>query len=312
MIRRVQVSNFQSLVDLDLELGPLTVIEGRSSSGKSALMRALRAVASNVRGASVITRGAAGMAITVDTDTHRVALTRGHNDGGRYEIVDLTTGNQQTYTKLGGGVPPAVTAALRIAPAGTASLSFAGQHDGPFMLQESGASVARVLGELTNVATILRAVQEANRRRLERKGVLTTRERDLEAKRLQAAGYVTLKARLAARAEAERLAATAQDLDTRRARLDGLTQRLVVAEAVLQRAAAAPPVPDDAPMLAAAAKLDSFRTHVGRMITSNNALAAAATAATLAEQAEAEAHDALHAALAAAGMCPTCGQSVAP
>lgn len=311
MITRVTIRHFQSLVDVDLELGPLTIIEGRSSSGKSALMRAIRAAASNVRGPAVITRGTTDMAITVHTDTHLITLARGHNDGGRYHIVERATGKEQTYTKLGGAVPAAVTAALRIAPAGAASLNFAGQHDGPYMLQDSGAAVARTLGELTNVSTILRAVQEANRRRLERRGVLHTREQDLAERHRQAAAYATLPARLAARTEAERVAVVAQEADARRTRLHGLTQRLAVAQAVLDRAAAAPPVPDDQPLQAAAARLADFQTLVRRLVATNNAVAGATNAAQLAETAETQAHEALHAALTAAGTCPTCGQAVA-
>ena len=47
MIERVHIQGFQSLADVDLELGGFTVIQGKSNSGKSAFIRALRAVVTN-------------------------------------------------------------------------------------------------------------------------------------------------------------------------------------------------------------------------------------------------------------------------
>lgn len=55
-LRGVHIANFQSLQDVDLELGPITIITGDNSKGKSALVRALQAVAFNRAGADFITR----------------------------------------------------------------------------------------------------------------------------------------------------------------------------------------------------------------------------------------------------------------
>jgi len=42
MITRLQVRNFKSLRDIDLELGPLNVLVGPNMSGKSNILDALR------------------------------------------------------------------------------------------------------------------------------------------------------------------------------------------------------------------------------------------------------------------------------
>lgn len=49
MIRRIQIKNFGSLLDVDVELGPLTVLVGPNAAGKSMFLRALRALAKLLR-----------------------------------------------------------------------------------------------------------------------------------------------------------------------------------------------------------------------------------------------------------------------
>lgn len=165
MISKVSIRNFQSLKKVDLELGPFTVIVGNSATGKSALIRALKAVASNVRGTSLVTSGESTLSVSVQSEVWKLTLEKGTSSNS-YRVCDLTTGTDKEYTKLAGEVPEEVTALLGIEPvADGRSVNFAGERDQPFLLDESGQQVAKVLGDLTNVATILEAIREANRRR---------------------------------------------------------------------------------------------------------------------------------------------------
>ena len=309
MIERIEIHNWQSLSHVDLALGRLSVIVGPSSSGKTSLIRALRAVASNVRGAGHITRGARNAAITVHTGAHIVTLER-TEASGCYRLVDVGTGQETLFTKLAGGVPAQITAALGIAPVptGGTSLHVAGQFDRPYLLDDTGAAVARVLGELTNVTTILEAVREANRRRAALAATLRTREGDLHDKVSRAAAYADLPARLHARVRAEAAAETATALHARCTRLRTATEALAVADGVVDRHRSAPPLPDDAALGAAAATLHRFKAGVRAWIATTNALVLASTAAAEAERAETAAKEDLTGALRAAGRCPTCGQ----
>lgn len=312
MIEKVSIRNWQSLRAVDLDLGRFTVIVGASSSGKTALMRALRAVASNVRGAGAITRGAKAAAITVHTHEHIVTLER-TEAAGLYRVVTLATGEEQVFTKLAGGVPQAVTDALGIAPvpATGTSVNFAGQFDRPFLLDDSGANVARELGELTNVTTILQAVREANRRRASFAATLKTREADLVNLREQATSFAGLRARLAACERAEQIAGHATDLAGRIERLRKATDTLAVAESVLTRSRV-PGVPADTAMLAAHARLVAYRGLLRDWMTANNAMAASGAAVDQAAAAETRLHDELHTTLVAAGTCPTCQRPIQP
>lgn len=312
MLERVEIHGWQSLRSATLELGRFTVIVGASSSGKSALIRALRAVSSNMRGSGQITRGAKKAAITVRTDRHVVTLERAETSGC-YRIVDTATGAEQVFTKLAGQVPDEVTAALRIAPTptGGTSINFAGQFDRPYLLDESGATVARVLGELTNITTIFEAVREANRRRNDHAATLRTRQVDVDRLRGQLGRFTNLPTRLALCENAETTARAAQDTASRIKRLRWATDTLTAAEAVLARQAALPEVPDPAGVLDTASRLTRCTALLRALVTATTRAAAAHAAIGDHSAAEATLHQQLHDTLTTAGMCPTCLRPVA-
>jgi rRNA maturation endonuclease Nob1 len=206
---------------------------------------------------------------------------------------------------LAGGVPEAVTSTLRIQP----GLNIAGQFDRPYLLDDSAANVARVLGELTNVSTLFDAVREANRRRAAAAATLRTREADLAELIESSRSYAGLADRLAACQAAEEHAEAAAQLQDRVTRLSAALGALSVAEGVLARTTV-PQVPDDSAVQHAAAKLDRLRTLLDEHQRQTRAIKSAQAACTAAVR-QAEDLDAeLHAALVAAGTCPTCGQPV--
>lgn len=306
-LTHLAVRNFQSLRQVDLELGNFTVIVGPSSSGKSALIRAFKALTSNVRGAGVITRGQKVMAITGRTDTHTVTLQRQERSGS-YRITDAT--GTRTYTKLAGEVPEHVTQALRIDPVGEGgSLNFASQFDKPYLLDESGATVARVLGELTNVTTIFAAVRAANRIRANAASTLKTRTGDMDRIKSNLGAYTALSGQLKALHEAEQLDARRQQLTSRIGRLDTAVRTLRISERAIAKAAV-PKVPDITALNTAAARYRDLRAALdGVTATSRRAGALTAQADTLAQSAD-ELKTALADMLRDAGICPTCQQSI--
>lgn len=311
MIERVEIRNWQSLRSVDLDFGRFTVIVGASSSGKTAVMRALRAVASNTRRSDTITRGAKSAALTVYTAAHAVTLERTETTS-TYRIVDLATGKEEPFPKLYGGVPEAVTAALGIepVPANGTSVSVAGQFDKPYLLDESGAAVARVLGALTNVTTIFEAVREGIRRRHAAAATLKTREADLARLQEQAKQFATLPTRLATCDAAEATAQRAGTLTEQLTRLRRGIDTLAVAEAVLDRSSVLPTVPADTALLAAQARRDAYRTLVRSWISATNNETAASAAVDQATADETALQAELDELLAAAGTCPVCNQPV--
>lgn len=305
MIETVEIRNFQSLRHVKLTLGRFTVIVGASSSGKTAFMRALRAVASNTRGTSQITRGATAAAIIVGTEDSFVSLE--HAKGSWFYRVSVA-GHEQDYTKLAGTVPLIVTNVLGISPVGDGSLNFAGQFDRPFLVAEPGAKVARILGELTNVDVILAGVKEANRTRAAAASTLRTRTTDLDAATTRLDTFDDLVVQETALAEAERLVSVAAELEDRVARLTQLITVIDRLTDALRRLHTLPPVPDTTALDAAQGCLD-------RLVSLLKACRQASTeqwdSDRLVRQAEAELADLAAArmqVLQAAGTCPTCGQ----
>lgn len=313
MITKLSVRNFQSLRSVDLTLGPFTVIVGPSNSGKTALMRALRGLASNLRGASAITRGAKTCAITAHTDDTTIVTLERSESQGVYRITH-PNGTEDTFTKLAGAVPDQVTTALHItpAPATGTSINFASQLDRPFLLDDSGANVARTLGALTNVNTILEGVREANRRRNALSATLRTRQNDLTDLTTRAAAFAGLPARLHACTRAEHHADTAATLTDRITRLRTAIDTLTVATGVLARTTVLPAIPDTGPLDAATARLHAARDLVRTWThhtTEARRFDLLIDSITTDEQ---TLHGELHTTLATAGVCPTCQRQINP
>lgn len=208
MIEHLSIRNFQSLHHVELELAPLTVIVGPSSSGKSALTRAARVLIENQRGNSFISHGERISTITARTSHGTVTLTRGKaTDDNSYVVIPNDPGHklypQQKWTKLGGETPVEVSEFLGINPKDP--IAFASQFDKPYLLDEKPPEVARVLGELTNVRVIFDAARESNRRKLASGSLLKTRASDLDDIKAKIPEYRAIKAQTAALEEAEHL-----------------------------------------------------------------------------------------------------------
>lgn len=193
MIRNIRINNFQSITSANLELGKLTVIVGQTNAGKSAFIRALRTLVFNAQdGASYVTKGKKQLLVEVSNDEGTVSLERG-------KAHSVYRVGEETYTKSGVAVPEAVTQALRLQALDIdgqrLELNFASQFDKPFLLDEAGTRVAKVLGELTNITVLFEAIREANRRRLGINNELKTRKGDLAVLKEKAQKFVGLKER---------------------------------------------------------------------------------------------------------------------
>lgn len=187
MLTRLTIQNFQSLQDIRLELGRFTALVGRSSSGKSAVVRALQLLAHNARGTSYVTEGESHTLVAATFGTHAVAVRRGAKTS-EY-IVNSDDAPQETFTKCGTSVPAEVAALMRFAEVEGTDLNFAGQFDPPFLLDVPGSKVAKVLGDLTQVNLLYAASREANRRRREVGGKVKATEEEIDRLKAALQGY---------------------------------------------------------------------------------------------------------------------------
>lgn len=306
MLQSLAVRNFQSIQKLDVELSRFTVIVGQSSSGKSALMRAIRTLVSNARGTSFITHGERTCSITAVTDHGTISLSKGSRD--EYKLFP-TGGDEVTFTKLGGDVPEPITEALGIVPKDP--INFAGQFDMPYLLKASPSEVARILGELTNADIVFSAARESNRRRLQSSSTLKVKADDLALISEQAKGYQRLRGQLDAIATAEGYLHDAKELSRRHAELDELLRVHQDAERKRDDVArdADVTLPDLAPATAAQSRLDRLRELLVQSAQGKRTLDQARND-SIAAAGEIEALERLYLEeLHRLGTCPTCGQN---
>lgn len=226
MLRSLRLRDYQSHKDTSLELGKLTVIVGPSSSGKTAIARALRLLANNARGVSYVRQGAkktcvsaevAGSEPVSDASTH-VTVERAKATSA-YELTLPGDPEPVQFTKCGTSTPELVQSAL---PFGGDGMWLAGQFDRPFLLDETGSQVARTLGELTNVNLIFAAVRECNRRAAEHKRRATDQESELSDLRMQIQQYRDLPQRREWCKSAEQGTVRVRDATERRDRIMAL------------------------------------------------------------------------------------------
>lgn len=202
MLTSVSIKNFQSLYDVQIPLTQFTVLTGRSSSGKSAFIRACRLLMENQRGTAFISYGEHTSEVTATLSDHtQISIERGKTNQYVIDNVgpDSAHMDAQVYTKLGGEVPEDVQNFFGI----DTSLSIAGQFDPPFLLTASGAEVARTLGALTNVDVVMAAAREANRLKLQHSSSARAAQDALAAvtEQLDALGDVEQRAARVAAAE---------------------------------------------------------------------------------------------------------------
>ncbi len=311
MFEEIRVNNFQSLRKVEISLGRLTVIVGASSSGKTALIRALRILTSNSRGSTYVSYGQKIASVMARTDAGIITIERGESHG----VYRLVTGQEipveKTFTKLGGDVPEQVSAALGMKPfVDGVSLNFANQFDRPYLLTETGSTVAATLGALTNVNVLFAAVREANRRRLALQAQLKVRQHDLTMLIAQVEKFSDLAERTTLCKAVELEVVDVKEL---KAKIDRLQRGIAVAEEaerVLAQHQALPPVPSLNGLKEAYRRLTMCRDKMDAWLFAKQAFEGASKGLAQWQQTEKDAHAALHQALIDAGSCPTCGQVI--
>lgn len=231
MLTQLRLTNYQSHRDTHLELGQFTVILGTSSSGKTSLIRGLKLLVSNARGTSYVRHGARlarvwGAFAVFEGDPLEAQIQVAIERGPGTSVYELTIPDQDLirFTKCGTTVPDIVKAAHDL---GEDELWVAGQFDRPFLLDETGSKVAKVLGDLTNVSMIFAAVRECNRRALEAKRKLLECNDELSQSTRELQSYISLPVKLTLCSEAESALQRALSLMQRRELLSTIYSEVI-------------------------------------------------------------------------------------
>lgn len=189
------VRDVQSLKHVKIPVGRLTVVVGESNVGKSALVRAVTLLARNGPSTGLVRQGADTLAVAAMFDETVVTIKRGAKVSEYQLVPRFDSAPPRKYAKCGIQVPPDVAAFLSLASNDMGELSFALQHDPPFMLSQPASAVARQIAAITNAQMLNDAVRETNRRRLEATQQARSFVREAEECREQLRSFGDLRAR---------------------------------------------------------------------------------------------------------------------
>lgn len=142
-LSRLRLRDFQRHKKLDVDLAPgVTTITGPTDSGKSAILRSLRWIATNSpKGSAHVRRGAKKARVFLEVDGREIGRERGSSNTYRVD--------GKKFAAFGIEPPKEVAELLRTSPE-----CFQGQHDPPFWLSLSAPEAARKLNEIVDLSLV--------------------------------------------------------------------------------------------------------------------------------------------------------------
>lgn len=158
-IKSIEVTGFQSLYNIRIDLGKFTVIHGESDVGKSAFFRAFRSVLDAESGDSFISHDEKKVSVTLNlSDGRSISWIKQRAKSSSYKL-------DETIWRNVSSVPKDILKVLRLTEIVVNGErifpSMQGQFDPIFMLSESSSKRAKILGSIiSNI--LLNGVREAN------------------------------------------------------------------------------------------------------------------------------------------------------
>lgn len=142
-LERLDLKNFQCHRSLSIEFDPLiTTLVGKTNSGKSAILRALRWLVQNFpAGDEFISDGEKYCRARLTVDGHRVVRRIG--DRSEYRLDD------KVYKAFGRNVPPAIAKLINLTDE-----NFQSQLDAPFWFGLTPGQVAKELNRIVDLGVI--------------------------------------------------------------------------------------------------------------------------------------------------------------
>lgn len=164
MTTLLSIRDFQSIKSLDVEIKGLVAVVGPSNSGKSAVVRAFRAAATNPRGASFVRSGTPQAEVAITDNLNGGDPSQSLGSGFRYvkgakgPVVYETAEGE--HSAIGSGPPPEIVGAYLDMDL---DVQVSDQFDPPFMLTLTPSRASAVLGSLTRAYLLAEAVQSVNK-----------------------------------------------------------------------------------------------------------------------------------------------------
>lgn len=164
-LNRLKIKNFQSLKDVEIDFSDrITTIVGKTDSGKSAILRALKSLCFNASGNDFITFGESKSLVEGGFGKDLLRWEKGEKVN---RFISNFDGVEKVYDKVGKSVPEDIVSFLQIKDVefdeNKLRINFSDQFDPPFLLWESGVKASKILGKLTNLDSIYESLGACSR-----------------------------------------------------------------------------------------------------------------------------------------------------
>jgi energy-coupling factor transporter ATP-binding protein EcfA2 len=160
MLLKTKIINFQSLSDVEIDHGKLTVIYGPSDTGKSSLIRAIRQLHKNEGSIDFVKHGKSKLHVEQTFDDGEVSIEKS-------KTVNSYTVGDSVLSKVGREVPDAVREVLKtddliLDKDASIDLNFSLQFDPAFLLTSSATEVTKVISALSGINIIYSSLRIGN------------------------------------------------------------------------------------------------------------------------------------------------------
>lgn len=265
---RVEVQNFQSVLNASLDIEGYVALVGKSNIGKSAIVRALQCALTGAVGTDFVRHGQTCdrrlrqtkkckcfCKVTIETSALKVVWEKG-DAVNRYTVT--RDGATESYEGLERGTPSFFDGAFSLVTVGDEKelIQVPDQFDPIFLLNQTGSVVANVMSDVARLDEVNAALTSVNKDRKDASSKRKVREEDVVRLKAELAAYDGLDdVKAEALLEAQTKLEAAQGLLARLERFIDLARGLKEILLAL-KAALTPKLPEVGPLEAAVGLLN--------------------------------------------------------
>ncbi len=147
-IKKVKIENFQSWKEVEVDFDSFNIIEGKSSSGKTAIIRAILMVLQNDWDTSWLRKGENKAKVSLFYDDGTV-LIRCRGNENSVVLMDNNGTSQKWVKDIATNYPPEIDDVIQMD-----GYNFSSQFDGHFFIGLSPNKRAEALGEFSDLSKI--------------------------------------------------------------------------------------------------------------------------------------------------------------
>jgi hypothetical protein len=160
-LKTTKIKNFQSLSSIEIEHGDLTVLWGSSDLGKSACIRAIRALHRNTASPDNVKHGQPKLKVEQEFEDGTIVSFEKSKTTNAYHV------GEKLLSKVGRDVPEDVSEVLKtdrlvLDKDQALDLNFNLQFDQIFLLNDSSSMVTKTISSLSGIHYIYSALREAS------------------------------------------------------------------------------------------------------------------------------------------------------